>query len=228
MARNIVGSKFDDYVKKQIEYRQEKLFNLASSKSDNLLLYQNANTAFLRLTSGVDINDDEAKSAEAFQLFNTKFAGELAAGVGLGGNTAYGFLSTSGYGYSPPPGLVSADVKSLNRGSLREATIKIVCHNIEQFNIIDKLYLRLGYSMLLEWGWSQYYDNKGVFHTSYHNVATRDFFLKKNDQINILNQIQADRVIQTSRSGTPKIPSLRNTTQKVVDTKGNNNPSKVS
>jgi len=194
MARNIVGSKFDDYVKKQIEYRQEKLFNLDYSKSDNLLLYQNANTAFLRLTSGVDINDDEAKSAEAFQLFNTKFAGELAAGVGLGGNTAYGFLSTSGYGYSPPPGLVSADVKSLNRGSLREATIKIVCHNIEQFNIIDKLYLRLGYSMLLEWGWSQYYDNKGVFHTSYHNVATRNFFLKKNDQINILNQIQADRV----------------------------------
>ncbi len=36
------------------------------------------------------------------------------------------------------------------------------------------------------------------------------------------------RVIQTSRSGKPKRPSLGNTSQKEVDTKGNNNPSKGS
>ena len=34
------------------------------------------------------------------------------------------------------------------------------------------------------------------------------------------------RVIQTSRSGKPKKPSLRTTSQKEVDTKRNNNPSK--
>jgi len=40
--------------------------------------------------------------------------------------------------------------------------------------------------------------------------------------------LSTDRVIQTSRSGKPKRPSLRNTFQKKVDTKGNNNPSKGS
>jgi hypothetical protein len=34
------------------------------------------------------------------------------------------------------------------------------------------------------------------------------------------------RVIQTLRSGKPKIPSLSITSQKEVDKKGNNNPSK--
>ena len=36
------------------------------------------------------------------------------------------------------------------------------------------------------------------------------------------------RVIQTSRSGKPKRPSLRNTIQKMVDTSRNNNDSKGS
>ena len=36
------------------------------------------------------------------------------------------------------------------------------------------------------------------------------------------------RVIQTSRSGTPKRPSLRNTSQKEVDKSRNNNDSKGS
>jgi hypothetical protein len=198
MPKNIVGSKFDDYVKEQIEYRQKELYNLKKSKSSETLIYQNANTAFLRLTSGVDIDGEQpGTSAKKYQLFNTRFDNQFATGVGLGGNTAYGFESNSGYGFSPPPGLVSADVKSLNRGSLREATIKILCHNIDQFNIIDKLYLRLGFSMLLEWGWSQYFNSspkfKGTFQTTYHNVATDQYFLKRNNQINILNQIQADR-----------------------------------
>jgi len=41
-------------------------------------------------------------------------------------------------------------------------------------------------------------------------------------------ELSNKRVTSISRSGTPKRPSLRNTSQKEVDTKGNNNPSKDS
>jgi len=54
------------------------------------------------------------------------------------------------------PGITSVHIKSLNRGSIKEATVKLTCNSQRQFNIIDHLYLRLGYDMLIEWGWSHY------------------------------------------------------------------------
>lgn len=192
MARGIVGQGFATWVQDQISFRQ-KQNALKSSKGDGLIKYQTANTAFLRLSSGINI-DDKNEPAKAYQLFNLRFNDQPATGVDLGTNSAYGFLSTSGYGYVPPPGLISADIKALNRGSLREATVEIKAHSMEQFEIIDKLYLRLGFSMLLEWGWSFYYDNNGEYHNSYHNVATDSFFFKTGiDQKSVLNQIQNDR-----------------------------------
>ena len=54
------------------------------------------------------------------------------------------------------PGIISADIKTLNRGSLKKATVRIKINNKEQFDIIDLLYLRLGFTVLLEWGNSMY------------------------------------------------------------------------
>ena len=184
MARGIVGQGFATWVKDQISFRQ-KQNALKSSKGDSLIKYQTANTAFLRLSSGINI-DDKNEPAKVYQLFNLRFNDQPATGVDLGTNSAYGFLSTSGYGYVPPPGLISADIKALNRGSLREATIELKAHSMEQFEVIDKLYLRLGFSMLLEWGWSFYYDNTGEYHNSYHNVATDSFFFKTGIDIKLL------------------------------------------
>ena len=169
-TRSIIGPGFDEWVQKQITVRQEK--NRLASRDRETLIYQNVNTAFLSLASGVNVAtgfDDKGiptgydGGAEAYRyiLYNTRFkTGELgegkektsfASGVGIGAlNTAYGFQSTSDYGFVPPPGLVSADIKSLNRGALREATVNLVCHSATQFEIIDQLYLRLGYSMLLQ------------------------------------------------------------------------------
>ena len=70
------------------------------------------------------------------------------------------------FGIVPMPGIVSADIKALNRGSIKKAIVKIKANSTEQFNILEELYLRLGYDMLLEWGWNYYVkkDNKtGLF-----------------------------------------------------------------
>ena len=65
------------------------------------------------------------------------------------------------FGLVPMPGIESVEVKNLNRGSLKKAEIKIKAYSREQFEIIDALYLRLGYTMMLEWGNSIYLDNGG-------------------------------------------------------------------
>ena len=50
------------------------------------------------------------------------------------------------------PGILSATIEHLSNGTICRATIKVKAYNRTQFEIIDTLYLRLGYSLLLEWG----------------------------------------------------------------------------
>ena len=64
-------------------------------------------------------------------------------------NSSYTYGS---FGFSPMPGIHSADIKTLTRGSLKKATVKLTANNKQQFDIIDLLYMRLGYTVLLEWG----------------------------------------------------------------------------
>ena len=71
----------------------------------------------------------------------------------------YGGMGYKGQGLKPVPGITDVTVQSINRGSLRKATVTIKAYNKFQFAIIELLYLRLGYIMLLEYGWDKYIDN---------------------------------------------------------------------
>jgi hypothetical protein len=77
----------------------------------------------------------------------------------LGNNGAY--TAGQDFGIVPMPGIESLDVKALNRGSLKKAIVKIKVQDRNQLNILDVLYLRLGYTVLLEWGNSIFLDNNG-------------------------------------------------------------------
>ena len=179
----ILGEGFKDYVRLQIDTRQEKLS--AFNKSNSLLKYLTSNTPFIRLTSGVNVSEkvlDEYSLptylaannlATQYILEAARFkpgeaedpsaiVGDLTSGVRFSDrSTSYGFLSDSNYGYVPPPGITQISAKTLNRGTIREATIQILCHNIQQFYVINLLFLKLKYSLLLEWGHSVYYNNDG-------------------------------------------------------------------
>ena len=67
------------------------------------------------------------------------------------------------FGLQPMPTLGDVEIKYKNRGSLRESNLTIKCFNPKQFQIVDTLYLHLGYTVLLEWGNSSYFDNKGGY-----------------------------------------------------------------
>ena len=83
------------------------------------------------------------------------------------------------YGLRPMPGIKSASIKTETRGSIRTATIQIQANNRQQFDIIDLLYMRLGFTMLLEWGNSSYYDNDGTYITSNPYSLSDEFLLGK-------------------------------------------------
>ena len=78
-------------------------------------------------------------------------------------NTAYGDVTTrsnsgEGYGIVPMPGITDATIKTKSAyGSLREAKVKFVCHNQRQLEILEMLYMRPGYNLLLEFDMRKIY-----------------------------------------------------------------------
>ena len=71
-------------------------------------------------------------------------------------NKMYGGLGGNSNGLQPVGGITGISIEDMNRGSIRKATVKIKAYNRFQFNLIELLYLRLGYLMILEWGWDRY------------------------------------------------------------------------
>ena len=108
------------------------------------------------------------------------------------GNSSYTYGS---YGFSPMPGIHSADIKTLTRGSLKKATVKLTANNKQQFDIIDILYMRLGYTVLLEWG-NSIYTTTGFDKEILRNTLIEEKFFQSygsNSYITFLDDIEAKR-----------------------------------
>jgi hypothetical protein len=88
-------------------------------------------------------------------------------GASYGGDIGYSNYLNKGnldqpYGVRPMPGISSVQIDTKSAyGSLREATVKFYCWDRHQLEELEILFMRPGYSVILEWGWSKYidYDN---------------------------------------------------------------------
>jgi hypothetical protein len=87
---------------------------------------------------------------------------------------AYGIGGTE-FGLRPMPGITSCETKFRNRGSIREGTINIKVYNRTQLEIINLLYLRLGFPMLLEWGHSLIVNTDGKIDTKPNFSISKKF-----------------------------------------------------
>ena len=179
---NIIGEGFKEYVAKQVNLRQE--VHGKKNRTRKELLYLNSRTSWIKLASGVSVEQSRLNLipgitnstryvdqglAKNFILFNGTQNSNKKAKSGIVGNLsnpAYGMLfnegDTKNFGIVPMPGIESVDVKTLEKGSIKRATVKIKAYNKTQFDVIDVLYLRLGYTLLLEWGDSHYLDNNSL------------------------------------------------------------------
>tara|TARA_R110002167_G_scaffold3964_4_gene18997 strand:+ start:7116 stop:11348 length:4233 start_codon:yes stop_codon:yes gene_type:complete len=85
----------------------------------------------------------------------------------IGTGKAYGDLTaranaSDSYGIVPMAGIVDVNVRTRTAfGSLRDAKVHFKCHNRRQLEVLELLYMRPGYPVLLEWGWAPYISNKG-------------------------------------------------------------------
>jgi len=163
------------------------LFNTLSSYANSKLNSERAGigkeittTTFnsLTLTDGIFTNISISNTSD---LWNDTFA------YGIGG---------SNFGLQPPPGITGVQVDSLNRGSIRKANVTLKAHNKFQFDIIELLYLRLGFTMMLEWGWDRYLDNGGNLQPVGNTIIEERWFNSTSNGITqraMLNHIQSLR-----------------------------------
>ena len=74
-------------------------------------------------------------------------------------NSLYGGMGFKDQGLQPIPGIIDVSVECVNRGAIKKATVTLKAYNKFQFSVIETLYLRLGYIMMLEYGWDKYVNN---------------------------------------------------------------------
>lgn len=186
---NIAGSPFQPYVRDQIEQRK-KIVSEENRTYKELQWLTNKN-AWIRVSSGVDVADGNINFPnESGNKLSKKYI--LQAGLtdynnnsfnlreGLGDNGAYGIGGTQSFGYKPMPGLTGLSIKTGGKlGTLREATIEFTCYNLEQLNIMDALYMKLGFNLLIEWGHIPFLDKNGELDNNprplnFYNIKTKE------------------------------------------------------
>ena len=195
-----------------------KGFEKNSVRSTENLLYMNNRNAWIKMASSVSVTNADLRLPKGINntqefdgidlakksiLFNglSSFNGstlQQREGVNVGAtaitnsyynNSVYGLGGTQ-FGIQPMPGISSVSITNKNRGSIRTATVEITAFNRFQFEVIETLYLRLGFCMLIEWGWDKYYDNDGNLQKMKTSFVEDGFFNISNQDV-VLETINA-------------------------------------
>ena len=209
-----IGSSIGKGLVDQIEARK-KIVSKKEGRTSEDLLYLNSKTAWIRLSSGVNTITDEETQQFREQLGrkqingNNQLAGTniLQGGLldpnrglreGINLSTAYNQQTAynnrvDNTGIRPMPGITGFSVASKNTyGTLREAEIKISVWTLEDFEMIERIYLRPGFTMLVEWGHSLYVKNNGSIEKNIRTVGNK-FFRNGISMSQILKEISEIR-----------------------------------
>lgn len=99
------------------------------------------------------------------------------------GPASYGLGGTE-FGLVPMPGVTEFSVKYYQHGTFRKAFIDIRANNKVQFQYVESLYMRLGYTMLIEWGNSIYPKTEDKYSSQgdISSLSLKDDFLNGKDK----------------------------------------------
>lgn len=199
-----VGSKISNEVVAQIEARKAIVGKQTGRTSDDLL-YLNSKTGWVRLSSGVNTITDEEAELFVEQEGRINITGDnrlagynilqggllnpnrtLRQGIDTEPSTTAQNLSSANQaayrnranstGIRPMPGITGLSVQSKNTyGTLREAEVKLIVWTLEDFEMIERIYLRPGFTMLLEWGHTLFVNNQGGIEKNIKTVGNKFF-----------------------------------------------------
>ena len=181
---SIFKDTFIPEVQQQLSVRQNAIFKRDASK----IHYLNARNAWIRMTSAVEVDEDAGALARQYVLLGGTLNENQSLKAGVGNSEkAYSNFSPSGdlYGFTDGkpstagaagirhmPGITGIEISSKSAyGSLREVVVSFNCWNVQQLENLELLYMRPGYTVLVEWGWLPYLDNKSVLqpNVSFYN-----------------------------------------------------------
>ena len=145
------------------------------------LTFINSNTSWVKFASSVNVNGSPDLASQNVLAGGTLFNGNQRFGVGAESSNAYSLKNTKGenniLGIKPMPGITSVEIQNKGAyGSLRQATVNFQCWDIKQLEILETLYMRPGYTVLLEFGRNNYFENGKLNPIRYKD----DFFTQQN------------------------------------------------
>lgn len=140
--------------------------------------------------------------AKKFTLFNTvnevskpnSRSGIAEKNTLWNSDSIYGLGGTE-FGLQPTPGITDVSVTCINRGSIRKAQVNFKAYNKFQFDVIELLYLRIGFHVLLEWGNDKYYDKTDKKYQSVGNTILEDKWFQDDSftQLSMIKKIEEYR-----------------------------------
>ena len=162
---SIFKQTFPQFVINEINRRQDGM----ATRTPSFLHQLNTRSSWVRMTSGVNYTDGKGQVtnelAKQYVLQGGTlgnlgtFGNFLKSGLGGSGTSAYDLKTPGGttnrLGIRPMPGITNVSVQSKSAyGSLQEATVSFIAWDIKQLEDLELLYMRPGYTVLLEFGWS--------------------------------------------------------------------------
>jgi hypothetical protein len=174
--KNIVGTAFPKHIKEQLDLRGEKIS--ASTRDNQTLQYLTNRNSWVRLSSGANTKTDNGYSNDLAKEYvlqggaismNYVKDGDnkekyKSTDLRKGFNETYTQGATDNLGFKPMPGIVGVSVGTGGKWqTLMQANIEIIAYDLDQLDIIQKLYMSLGCTVFLEWGHTNYFKNDGTF-----------------------------------------------------------------
>lgn len=185
---SIFREPFPEFVQAELTKRQNLLEGKDSLRNE-LVNYQTTRNAWVKMTSGVNVNGSNELAKKYVLLggtlnktrtfgVNDTIVDSFAKKSGVGSsfdNNSYSNTGALGQPYQrgirPMPGITNISTSTKNAyGSLIEAVISFNCWDIQQLEDLELLYMRPGYTVLLEWGWTY---AKQPFITPYYDILNR-------------------------------------------------------
>jgi hypothetical protein len=152
----IFGGPFDSTVKDALQARQDLLNK--DYRDDKELVFLNSNHSWIKLTSCVNTKDGDKLARDNVLMGGTLYSGSIRQGFRPGQEESSYEFNTE-FGFVPMPGIDSIAVETKNvYGSLKAATVEFKANSPEQLSKLEQLFLRPGFSVLVEWGNTFYLD----------------------------------------------------------------------
>jgi len=178
----IIGGPFSDEVISQLDLRS-KIVSKGTRTNDDLI-YLTSKTGWAKFTSGVDVGGSSALAKKYILVGGVKGR--------TGADTYSNFTGDDGKGFRPMPGITGVQINSVGQfGQLKQATVTFNCWDRSQITEMELIFMRPGFTALLEWGHSVYATSETEYAKTPQTITS--FFTKGTTKEQLYKQIEALR-----------------------------------